>query len=50
MDFNRKRLSEEIKEAEVVHILVNLGLGDKCARAWSGDLSYEYIKINAEYN
>ncbi len=48
-DFDRETLSEEMKKAEKIRIIVELGLGRGSAKAWSGDMSYEYIKINAEY-
>ena len=34
---------------EELKILVNLNQGKGCARIWTSDLSYEYVKINAEY-
>ena len=34
---------------EEISIRVNLNLGDASARIWTSDLSYEYVKINAEY-
>ena len=30
-------------------ITLNLGMGDASARIWTGDLTHEYITINAEY-
>jgi len=38
----------EMARKEIV-IRVNLNLGDASARIWTSDLSYEYVKINAEY-
>ncbi|MDN5849624.1 MAG: bifunctional glutamate N-acetyltransferase/amino-acid acetyltransferase ArgJ [Nitrococcus sp.] len=35
--------------AEEVRIRVALGRGDAATRVWTCDLSYDYIKINAEY-
>lgn len=32
-----------------VHFTLDLGLGDGSAVAWGCDLSYEYVRINAEY-
>ncbi|MGH2410900.1 MAG: bifunctional ornithine acetyltransferase/N-acetylglutamate synthase, partial [Chloroflexota bacterium] len=32
-----------------VHFSLDLGLGDGRAVAWGCDLSYDYVKINAEY-
>jgi len=28
---------------------VDLGMGDASATVWTGDLTHEYIRINAEY-
>lgn len=41
-------LEEVLKEKEI-KILLNIGKGGKEETAWTTDLSYEYIKINAEY-
>ena len=34
---------------EEIRIRVNLNLGQSEARIWTSDLSYDYVKINAEY-
>lgn len=47
--FNFTELSKEIKESKVIEIEVNLDEGDYSSVAWGCDLSYEYVKINAEY-
>lgn len=49
-NFDKKDLSETMKATDKIKIVVDLGLGNCCAKAWSGDLSYDYVKINAEYN
>lgn len=41
-------LKELLKKKEIV-ITVDIGLGNSSAEAWGCDLSYEYVKINAEY-
>jgi glutamate N-acetyltransferase/amino-acid N-acetyltransferase len=38
----------EMSREEIV-VRVNLNLGNARARIWTSDLSYEYVKINAEY-
>jgi glutamate N-acetyltransferase/amino-acid N-acetyltransferase len=38
----------EMSRTEIT-IGVNLNLGDARARVWTSDLSYDYVKINAEY-
>ena len=44
-------LAEKVMQNENVNILVNLNLyqGDSEATAWGCDLTYDYVKINAEY-
>ncbi len=34
---------------EDVGIQIDLGMGDESSRIWTTDLSYDYVKINAEY-
>ena len=45
--------SEELGQAEMdldeIRILVNLNAGNDSATIWTSDLSYDYVKINAEY-
>jgi len=36
-------------DKEEIKITIELGQGDYQARVWTSDLSYEYVKINAEY-
>ena len=48
MIFNEEDALRILKEREI-EITCNLNLGAECAVAWTCDLSYEYIKINAEY-
>lgn len=44
---------EELGQAEMsrdeILIRVDLNIGDADARIWTSDLSYEYVRINAEY-
>ncbi len=32
-----------------IHIRIELGRGQACTRIWTCDLSYDYVRINAEY-
>lgn len=48
VDFSEEKAKEILSEGEI-KILVNLNGGDKCAIAWGCDLTFEYVKINAEY-
>ncbi len=41
--------AEEIMKEKDIKITIDLGLGDGEATAYGCDLSYEYIRINAEY-
>lgn len=49
-EFDKEGLGKDMEKVDKVKIIVDLGLGDSSAMAWSGDLSYDYVKINAEYN
>ena len=44
----RKRAEKGLEEDEVA-IAVHLGAGRSTARVWTCDLSYDYVRINAEY-
>jgi glutamate N-acetyltransferase/amino-acid N-acetyltransferase len=37
-----------MKQSEIL-IRIDLNNGDQQARIWTSDLSYDYVKINAEY-
>ena len=49
LPFDAAKLSGLMKK-EVVNIDVDLGEGKECAVAHTCDLTYDYIKINAEYH
>ena len=44
----RKRAETRLAQDEV-RIELDLGLGSGTARVWTCDLSYDYVRINAEY-
>jgi len=46
---NLKKARETLKEREIF-IQLNLDLGEETAVAFGCDMSYDYVKINAEYN
>lgn len=48
-DTDELKQAESIMEGEKVIVVVDLNLGDCCATAWGCDLTYDYVKINAEY-
>ncbi|MCR5581850.1 MAG: bifunctional glutamate N-acetyltransferase/amino-acid acetyltransferase ArgJ [Pseudobutyrivibrio sp.] len=39
----------KIMKAEAVTVYVDMHEGDACATAWGCDLTYDYVKINADY-
>ena len=51
--FDAKAASAYLKETTAVHgtvhIDLSLGTGPGAGTAWGCDLSYDYVKINAEY-
>jgi glutamate N-acetyltransferase / amino-acid N-acetyltransferase len=52
-DFDQAQVSQYLKDRTAVHntveIGVTLGAGEYGGKAWGCDLSYDYVKINAEY-
>ncbi|MDH5355659.1 MAG: bifunctional glutamate N-acetyltransferase/amino-acid acetyltransferase ArgJ [Gammaproteobacteria bacterium] len=42
-------MGQEEMNKEEIKIIINLGEGSSGARIWTSDLSYDYVKINAEY-
>ncbi|MDC0127182.1 bifunctional glutamate N-acetyltransferase/amino-acid acetyltransferase ArgJ [Methylophilaceae bacterium] len=47
-DFDELEIQNEMKNSEI-YLKVNLNGGTHKASVWTTDLSYEYVKINAEY-
>lgn len=48
VDFSEDEAFKVLSEKEI-DIIVELNDGDASAKAWGCDLTYEYVKINAEY-
>lgn len=48
VEFSEEKAKEILSEEEI-KILVNLNSGDASAIAWGCDLTFDYVKINAEY-
>lgn len=48
-DFNQSKLKDVFKK-DRIDIEVDLALGDKSYYVYTSDLSYDYVKINAEYS
>ncbi len=46
--FDEKEVDEILKKDEI-KLVVDLNIGDKQAKVWTCDLSYDYVKINASY-
>ena len=46
--FSEEEAAKILQESEI-QILVDLGCGDATAKAWGCDLTYDYVKINADY-
>ena len=46
--YNLKRIEENVKRPKF-SICIDLGMGKESATVWTSDLTYEYVKINAEY-
>jgi glutamate N-acetyltransferase/amino-acid N-acetyltransferase len=40
---------QEVMNQEEIAVRVVLGRGDASTRVWTCDLSYDYVRINAEY-
>ncbi|MFP4545253.1 MAG: bifunctional ornithine acetyltransferase/N-acetylglutamate synthase [Methanomassiliicoccales archaeon] len=40
---------QDLMKGKVITITVDLGMGEHSAEAWGCDLSYDYVRINAEY-
>ncbi|KAL6142073.1 hypothetical protein ACLB2K_060356 [Fragaria x ananassa] len=51
--FDRNAASDYLRKAGEIHgtVVINVAVGDGpgCGQAWGCDLSYDYVKINAEY-
>ena len=47
-DFDELKIQKEMKNSEI-YLKVDLNKGSHKSSVWTSDLSYEYVKINAEY-
>jgi glutamate N-acetyltransferase/amino-acid N-acetyltransferase len=47
-DYSEEEATKILSDEEVT-ALVDMHMGDESATAWGCDLSYEYVKINADY-
>lgn len=48
LPFSEEKAAEVLAEDEI-HININLHQGEKQAKAWGCDLTYDYVKINGDY-
>lgn len=48
VDYEEAR-GQAVMDKDEITVQVNLGRGSSAVRLWTSDLSYDYIKINAEY-
>lgn len=46
---NELELAEEIMKEKNIKIIIDIGLGDCTATAYGCDLTYDYVRINADY-
>lgn len=49
-DFSAEEVSLHIKTQKILDIVVELGLGKSRATIYASDLTYDYVKLNAEYH
>ena len=47
-DYSEEEATKILSEKEVTALL-DVKMGDKTATAWGCDLTYDYVKINADY-
>lgn len=50
LPFDAVGVSQWLAGANEVTVVANLGIGQEQATAWTCDLSYKYVEINAEYH
>lgn len=48
-NFSEKQVSEKMQSSEKVSVVCDMQTGSESSTVWGCDLSYEYVKINAEY-
>ena len=47
-DYSEEEATKILSEPEVT-VLVDMNMGAETATAWGCDLTYDYVKINADY-
>ena len=48
LDYSEETATKFLSEKEVAAV-ADVKMGDCCATAWGCDLTYDYVKINADY-
>ena len=48
VDYSEEAAARILSAPEVT-VIADMKMGDACASAWGCDLSYDYVKINADY-
>ena len=48
VDYSEEEATKILSEPEVT-VIADMKMGDACATAWGCDLTYDYVKINADY-
>lgn len=48
VDYSEEEATKLLSEPEVT-VIADMKMGEEAASAWGCDLSYEYVKINADY-
>ena len=48
VDYSEEEATRLLSKPEVT-VLVDMKAGDESASAWGCDLTYDYVKINADY-
>ncbi|MFA4043322.1 MAG: hypothetical protein HZRFUVUK_000087 [Candidatus Fervidibacterota bacterium] len=49
IEFDRKKLRSQLKNSPNVFIQIDLALGKASWTVWTCDLTYDYVRLNAEY-
>jgi glutamate N-acetyltransferase / amino-acid N-acetyltransferase len=47
---NDGKALQKVMAAKDIEVVIDLSVGDGAATVWTSDLSYEYVKINADYH
>lgn len=48
-DSEELKIARDLMKEDKIRIIIDLGIGEETAKAYGCDLTYDYVKINAEY-